>query len=104
VPQGVGAAEALHAALVNTAERMLADGVLGRPGDADLLATASPGMARDRGGPLFAADDRGLLAVLRDMKALAPMSEALWAPQPGIEARVREGQGYFRRAAAISRA
>ncbi|WP_104018818.1 enoyl-CoA hydratase/isomerase family protein [Roseovarius nitratireducens] len=106
VPQGVGAAEALHAALVNTAERMLADGVLGRPGDVDLLATAAPGMARDRGGPLFAADDRGLLAVLRDMKALAPLSEALWAPQPGIAARVREGQGYFRRsgAAAISRA
>ncbi|MFB9148249.1 enoyl-CoA hydratase-related protein [Roseovarius ramblicola] len=104
LPHGVGAAEALHAALVNTAEWMLAEGVLARPGDADLVAMAALGMARERGGPLFAADDRGLLAVLRDMKALAPLSAPLWAPRPGITARIREGQGYFRHTAAVSRA
>jgi len=102
LPQGVGAAQALHAALVNAAERMLAEGALARPGDADLLAVAALGMARDRGGPLFAADDRGLLAVLRDMTALAPLSAPLWAPQPGLGARVREGQGYFGRAGAVA--
>jgi len=104
LPAGIGAAEALHAALVNVAERLLARGALARPGDADLLAVAAAGMARDRGGPLFAADDRGLLAVLRDMTSLAALSGPLWEPPPGLKARVREGQGYFRRAAAISRA
>jgi 3-hydroxyacyl-CoA dehydrogenase len=102
LPPGVAAGEALHAALVNAAERLLEAGALARAGDVDLLAVAALGMARDRGGPLFAADDRGLLAVLRDMRALAPLSGPLWAPHPGLEARVREGQGYFRRAAAIS--
>lgn len=100
LPGRVGVAGALHAALVNTAERLLAAGALARPGDADLLAIGALGVARDRGGPLFAADDRGLLAVLGDMKALAPLAPPLWAPQPGIAARVREGQGYFRRAGA----
>ncbi|MDZ7709886.1 MAG: enoyl-CoA hydratase/isomerase family protein [Roseovarius sp.] len=100
LPGRVDAGGALHAALVNAAERLMASGALARPGDVDLLAVGALGMARDRGGPLFAADDRGLLAVLGDMKALAPLSEALWGPQPGIAARVREGQGYFRRAGA----
>ena len=100
LPGRVDAGGALHAALVNAAERLLASGALARPGDADLLAVGALGMARDRGGPLFAADDRGLLAVLSDMTALVPLSAALWAPQPGIAARVREGQGYFRRAGA----
>lgn len=100
LPGRVDATGALHAALVNAAERLLASGALMRPGDVDLLAVGALGMARDRGGPLFAADDRGLLAVLGDMTALAPLSAALWASQPGIVARVREGQGYFRRAGA----
>lgn len=109
LPGRVGVAGALHAALINAAERLLAAGALARPGDADLLAIGALGVARDRGGPLFAADDRGLLAVLADMKALAPLAPPLWAPQPGIVARLREGQGYFRRAgaagvAALSRA
>jgi len=104
LPPGVDAAQALHAALVNAAERMLEAAALARAGDADLLAIAALDMARDRGGPLFAADDRGLLAVLRDMTALTSLSGPLWSPHPGIAARVREGQGYFRRAAAISRA
>ena len=100
LPGRMGASGALHAALVNAAERLLASGALARPGDVDLLAVGALDMARDRGGPLFAADDRGLLAVLGDMKALVPLSVPLWTPQPGIRARVRDGQGYFRRSGA----
>lgn len=102
-PGGIPADRALHAALVNAAERLLAAGAVLRAGDLDVVAVRALGQARSAGGPLCQADARGLMAVLKDMKALAPLSAPLWEPHPALLARIREGLGYFgRRAAEIS--
>lgn len=101
LPGGVSAAHALHSALVNAAERLLAAGAVLRAGDLDVVALHALGQARRAGGPLFQADARGLLAVFKDMKALAPLSAPLWSPEPGLEARIKEGLGYFGRAASV---
>lgn len=101
LPGGVSAAHALHAALVNAAERLLAAGAVLRAGDLDVVALYALGQARRAGGPLFQADARGLLAVLKEMKALAPLSAPLWAPEPGLSTRIKEGLGYFGRAASV---
>lgn len=101
LPGGVSTAHALHAALVNAAERLLAAGAVLRAGDLDVVALHALGQARQAGGPLFQADARRLLAVLKDMKALRPLSAALWAPEPGLNTRIKEGLGYFGRAASV---
>lgn len=103
LPGGVPPERALHAALVNAAERLMAAGAVLRPGDLDVVAVRARGQARAAGGPLFQADERGLMAVLKDMKALAPISSPLWSPHPVLLSRIKEGLGYFgRRAAEIS--
>ncbi|WP_175544795.1 enoyl-CoA hydratase-related protein [Roseovarius azorensis] len=99
VPGGVAPRDALHAALVNGAARLLAAGAVQRASDLDVLMVRGYGYERLHGGPLFQADQRGLLAVLKDMKALRAVSEPLWAPQPMIEAMVRNGEGFFGRVA-----
>lgn len=44
-----------------------------RVGDVDLLAIASLGLVRHRGGPLFQADRTGLLAVRKRLRQLEPL-------------------------------
>ncbi|MET4127375.1 enoyl-CoA hydratase-related protein [Roseovarius sp. MBR-6] len=103
LPGGVSPEHALHAALVNAAERLITSGAVLRPGDLDVLAVHALGQSREAGGPLCQADARGLMALLKDMKALAPLSAPLWSPHPALLTRIKEGLGYFgRRAADIS--
>jgi 3-hydroxyacyl-CoA dehydrogenase len=102
LPGGTTPGHALHAALVNAAERLMAAGAVLRPGDLDVLAIHALGQSREAGGPLFQADARGLMAVLKDMKALAPLSGPIWAPHPALLGRIKEGLGYFGRAAPAS--
>ncbi|PKQ12438.1 MAG: hypothetical protein CVT70_08785 [Alphaproteobacteria bacterium HGW-Alphaproteobacteria-1] len=103
LPGGVSPEHALHAALVNAAERLIAAGAVLRPGDLDVIVVHALGQSREAGGPLCQADARGLMALLKDMKALAPLSAPLWSPHPALLTRIKEGLGYFgRRAAEIS--
>ena len=58
------------AAMVNTSAQILAEGVALRASDIDLVEANGYGFPVFRGGPLFAADARGLAAVLADVEAM----------------------------------
>ncbi len=103
LPGGMAPRHALHAALVNAAERLIAAGAVQRASDLDVIMVRGLGYARSRGGALGHADQRGLMAVLKDMKALGPLAPPLWSPRPGIVERVKLGEGYFARAGAAAR-
>lgn len=90
---------ALHAALVGAAMQLLARGAVQRASDLDVLMVRGYGYDRARGGPLCAADQRGMLAILRDIKALAPMQSPLWQVQPMLLDMVKNGDGFFGRRA-----
>lgn len=90
---------ALHAALVAEAARMLADGTVARASDVDLCMVKGYGFDAGRGGPLLWADITGLLGLLRTMKALTPLGEALWSPPATLEEMVTVGRRLFMSAA-----
>lgn len=81
----------LIAAMANEGTRMLRAGLALRPADIDLAMVLGQGFPRWRGGPMQAADDLGLFEVLRALKRLAPAWPALYAPEPGIAALVKNG-------------
>jgi 3-hydroxyacyl-CoA dehydrogenase len=56
------------AAIVNEAAKVLAEGIALRASDIDLVYANGYGFPALRGGPLFAADARGLAAVLADVE------------------------------------
>lgn len=99
LPGGVAPEAALHGALVNAAARLLSSGAAQRASDLDVIAVRGLGYDRAHGGPLWQADRRGLLALLKDMKALAALCAPLWAPQPMIADLVKNGEGFFGRVA-----
>ncbi|MDT8328705.1 MAG: enoyl-CoA hydratase-related protein [Roseovarius sp.] len=92
---------ALHAALVNGGAQLLAKAAVQRASDLDVVMVRGYGYERARGGPLMQADQRGLMAVLKDMKALADICAPIWAPHPMVLDLVKNGQGFFGRAGAL---
>lgn len=90
---------ALHAALVGAAMQLLARGAVQRASDLDVLMVRGYGYERARGGPLCAADQRGMLAVLQDIKALSGLGSPLWQVQPMLLEMVKNGEGFFGRRA-----
>lgn len=58
-------------ALVNEGAKILEEGVAQRASDIDVVYVAGYGFPRWRGGPMFAADQRGLAAVLSDLERFA---------------------------------
>jgi 3-hydroxyacyl-CoA dehydrogenase len=58
------------ATMVNVAAQILAEGMALRASDVDLVLANGYGFPSYRGGPLFAADARGLAAVLTDVEAM----------------------------------
>lgn len=59
----------LLAVMANEAAKILEEGIALRPSDIDLVFTNGYGFPRLKGGPLFAADRRGLPAVLAEVEA-----------------------------------
>jgi 3-hydroxyacyl-CoA dehydrogenase len=90
---------ALHAALVGAAMQLLARGAVQRASDLDVLMVRGYGYERARGGPLFAADQRGMLAILQDFKALSALGTPLWQVPPMLREMVKNGEGFFGRRA-----
>lgn len=87
--------DALHAALVNGAARMIDAREVLRASDIDLCLVRGYGFARSKGGPLLQADLRGLLPLVRGMKQLAGVSDSLWGPAPLIDEMVKYGRRFF---------
>ncbi len=93
----VGPEQAILAALVNEAVRLLQGGVVQRASDLDVLMVKGYGFSRPRGGPLFQADVLGLSAILKNLRLLQPLSAGLWTPDPLIESMVKNGERFFGR-------
>lgn len=91
-------AAALHAALVNRAAGLIADGTVQRASDIDVVVIRGFGFDRSRGGPLLQADLRGIFPVYQAMKRFADLSAAVWRPHARIEEMVKYGEGFFGRA------
>jgi 3-hydroxyacyl-CoA dehydrogenase len=72
----------VHAAMVNEACRVLADGVALRPSDIDLVLVHGYGYPAWRGGPMHEADAIGIPEMLKRVKALHAASGAGWEPAP----------------------
>ncbi len=81
--------ERAHAAMVNEAARILAEGVASRPSDIDVVMVHGYGYPAWRGGPLFEADAIGLAEVLRRVEAIAAHDGAGWEPAPLLRELVR---------------
>lgn len=79
----------LHAAMLNACARLLQDGTAQRPSDLDLCAIRGLGWPHWRGGPCFAADQRGLLILRHEMERFGADNPALWSPQPMVLELIR---------------
>ncbi|HUC18084.1 MAG TPA: 3-hydroxyacyl-CoA dehydrogenase NAD-binding domain-containing protein [Acetobacteraceae bacterium] len=86
--------ERAHAAMVNEAARILADGVAARPSDIDVVMVHGYGYPAWRGGPLFEADTIGLGEVLRRVEAMAAHDGPGWEPAPLLRELVRQGRRF----------
>jgi len=82
------------AAMVDEAANILADGIAQRAGDIDLVLANGYGFPAFRGGPLFAADARGLPAVLADVEEMHRHSGPGSEPAPLLRDLARQGSSF----------
>jgi 3-hydroxyacyl-CoA dehydrogenase len=86
--------ERAHAAMVNEAARILADGVAAHPSDIDVVMVHGYGYPAWRGGPLFEADAIGLAEMLRRVEAIAARDGPGWEPAPLLRELARHGRHF----------
>ncbi len=82
------------AVMANEGARVLEEGISLRPSDIDLVFVNGYGFPRLKGGPMFAADQRGLDAVLADMEEAATVGGAGSEPAPLLVQLAREGSSF----------
>lgn len=82
------------AVMANEGARVLADGISLRPSDIDLVFVNGYGFPRQKGGPMFAADRRGLAGVLADAEEAARAGGAGSEPAPLLVQLAREGSSF----------
>lgn len=82
------------AAMVNEAAAMLREGVAGRASDIDTAMVLGFGFPRWRGGPMMAADLKGLLKVRRDLEEFARDEPQFWQPEPVFDELIKNGLGF----------
>lgn len=90
-PGGLALAQACLAALAAEGARMLADGRARSAADIDTVALLSGLMPRWQGGPMFQADQRGLLVLRAELrKRAAPV----FAPPPLLDDLISAGRSF----------
>ena len=82
------------AAVANAGARLIENGVLHRPCEVDMVAIGAGLMARHTGGPMYQADQRGMLVLVRDLRLWAAENPKLWQPAPLIEALWSQGLSF----------
>ena len=82
------------AALANAGARMISEGVARRPADIDVAAILGGIVPRRMGGPMFWADQRGLIVLRADLHARASSSPQLYAPDLLFDQLIREGMDF----------
>jgi 3-hydroxyacyl-CoA dehydrogenase len=84
-------------ALVNEGARIVEDGIAQRSSDIDIVYLNGYGFPAFRGGPMFYADQTGLLEVERALRRLAstPGADvAFWTPAPLLARLAQEGKTF----------
>jgi 3-hydroxyacyl-CoA dehydrogenase len=84
----------VHAAMVNEAARILAEGVAQRPSDIDVVLVNGYGYPAWRGGPMHEADMIGLPEILRRVDALYAAGGPGWEPAPLLRELVEAGRRF----------
>jgi 3-hydroxyacyl-CoA dehydrogenase len=82
-------------ALINEAAGLLGEGIAGRAADVDLVLVHGYGFPRFRGGPLFHADQIGIVAIHEKLKELEARDQVVWKVAPLIEKLAADGQGFL---------
>lgn len=82
------------AVMANEGAKILTEGISLRPSDVDLVFVNGYGFPRLRGGPMFAADRRGLAAVLEDVEVTAVAGGAGSEPAPLLRELARTGSTF----------
>jgi 3-hydroxyacyl-CoA dehydrogenase len=90
----------LSLALVNEGARILEEGIAQRASDIDVVYTAGYGFPTWRGGPMFQAQQRGLVDVLTTMSRFAngptyQKADDFWSPAPLLSRLAASGESLF---------
>ncbi|NEX44800.1 enoyl-CoA hydratase-related protein [Pseudotabrizicola algicola] len=80
-------------ALANEGARILASGLAQSASDIDLVAVFGLGLPAESGGPMYQAEQRGLMILRRDLVQWAAEAE-VWRPVPALDALVSAGRGF----------
>ena len=84
-------------ALVNEGARILQDGIAQRSADIDVVYLNGYGYPAFRGGPMFYADQVGLIEVVRALRRIAAapgVDRAFWTPAPLLVRLAYEGSSF----------
>jgi len=85
------------ASMINEAAKILAEGIAQRASDIDLVFANGYGFPTFRGGPMFAADARGLGAVLADVESMHAAAGFGSEPAPLLVELARSGSNFAAR-------
>lgn len=72
----------LLAAMINEGARIVQERIALRPLDVDVVMLRGYGFPRERGGPMYHADQVGLASILADIRAFAADDPMFWLPAP----------------------
>ncbi|WP_300512843.1 3-hydroxyacyl-CoA dehydrogenase NAD-binding domain-containing protein [Aliiroseovarius sp.] len=81
-------------AMANEGARLLEEGVALRPSDIDVVLFFGYGFPRWRGGPMMAADLRGLLTVENELKSWVEEAPEFWTPAPLWDELIKNGRHF----------
>ncbi|HXY76396.1 MAG TPA: 3-hydroxyacyl-CoA dehydrogenase NAD-binding domain-containing protein, partial [Steroidobacteraceae bacterium] len=80
--------------LVNEGARIVEEGIALRASDVDIVYVYGYGFPAWRGGPMYWAEQAGLMRVVATMQRLAPTHGERWRPAPLLERLAASGRGW----------
>jgi 3-hydroxyacyl-CoA dehydrogenase len=82
--------------MINEGAKILAEGIVSRPLDIDVVWIYGYGFPVYRGGPMFYADQIGVKNIYEAMlKYQKQVGEEYWKPAPLLEKLAKEGKGFY---------
>ena len=93
-PQTAAVLDACFAALANQGARMISEGAARRPADVDAAAILYGIVPRWLGGPMFWADQRGLMVVRADLHTRAKLTPQVYAADALFDHLIRDGMNF----------
>jgi len=80
--------------MANEGARLVEEEIAARPGDVDVVMIHGYGFPRWRGGPMQAADQRGLLQVKKELLAMAEGNPKAWTPALIFDELIKNGMKF----------